>query len=48
MGQNREKKQNKYYLLNSHLIIYFPTGEGVSEVSERVSAAERASEESSA
>ena len=38
-----EKKQR----INSLLIIHFPTSEGVSEVSERVSAAEGASEASS-
>ena len=34
--------------MNSHLIILFPTSKGLSEVSERVSAAERASEASRA
>ena len=42
MGQKRKKHR-----INSHLIIHFPTSEGVSEVSERVSAAEGASEASS-
>ena len=42
MGQNREKHRK-----NSHLIIHFSTCEGVSEVSERASAAEGASEASS-
>ena len=42
MGQNRKKHK-----INSHLIIHFPTSEGVSEMSEQVSAAERASEVSS-
>ena len=41
MGQNREKHR-----INSHPIIHCPTSKGVSEMSERVSAAERASKAS--
>ena len=43
MGQNRKKTR-----INSHLITHFPTSSGVSEVSERVSAAERATKASGA
>ena len=42
MVENRKKHRQ-----NSHPIIHCPTSEGVSEVSERVSAAEGASEASS-
>ena len=43
MGQNRKKLRK-----NSHLIIHFPTSKGVSKVSERVNAVERASKASTA
>ena len=39
--------QNKKHRINSHPIIHCPTSEGLSEVCERVSAAEGASEASS-
>ena len=42
MVENRKKHRE-----NSHPIIHFPTSEGVSEVSERVSAAEGAREANS-